>query len=298
MRSRKNKKSKKGFQQESNKPTSEVPVFQYETNWGKENIYGEADSGSESDEEHYIEEAEIQEKKHLSTLKNEDYKAFQPPSLSEIDHAMEAPKEDSAILEQKLNEKQKEELSLKIKQIISLLVQTTEEIKSDDLEPYQKQLLNSILTNGSFYLYLVSKGYMSTTHPSLDYIEEVQQLLHEGGVEEEEMEEEAEEVAEEEEEPAKEEVPEKHIPDHLQKVEKGEFRPVSTAILKNKVIIPNNSKRRTNPRNAHSHKYAVAMQEYSTTHKKKNAPRDGLYKGERAGIAKNVVRSTKLQAAH
>lgn len=297
MSSRKNKKSKKGFQQQSNKPTDEVPVFQYETKWGKDMIYGDADSGSESDEEHYIEEAEMQEKKHLSSMKREDFKAFHPPSLSEMDHQIEAPKEDSTILQAKLNEQEKDELKDKIQQVLTTLINTTDKLNSENIKPHEEMLLNSILTNASFYLYLVSTGYMSTSHPSLDYIEEAEKLLP-GEQEEAGEEEDVGEMEEDMEGEEEEEVPQKHIPDHLQKIEEGEFRPVSTSILKNKVIIPNNSKRKANPRNLRSHKYAVAMQEYTTTHKKKNAPRDGIYKGERAGIQKNVVRSTKLQPAH
>ena len=291
----------KTFQKESNLPTNGVPIFQYESKWGKEkdNYYGNADSGTSSDEEHLIEEAVEEENKHLAKLRADDFEAFDNPELQKIGRVIEKPQIDISVLEEQVNEEEKEKLKQTIRDTIEQLVDVTQMLQDPEIPDYEKNLLNSVLTNASFYLYMVSNGYRSPFHGSLEHNAEIFRLITGKGEGEEEEEETVEKAPEqEEEEEHVEAVPEKHIPDHLKKIGEGEYRQASRVILKNKAVVAHTPKFRHNPRAARSKKYAHALHKYNLTHKRKSMPSDGIYKGERAGISKDTIRSTKLTPAH
>lgn len=297
MPPRRQKKHKKQSSS-SNLPTEQASVFQFTSKWGKDkdNYYGNADSGTESDDEHLIEEAIEEEGKRLSHLKAEDFEAFDADSIKKIDHKIEKPEIDISILEHQIDEEETEELKKTVSDTVNQLIEATQMLQADDLPPYERQLLNSVMTNASFYLYLVSTGYKSPSHPSIEHNAEIFRLLTGKGEEEEDKEEHAgeeEEVMEEEEEVKE----EKHIPDHLRKIGEGEFRQVSNEILHNRAVVANTPKFRHNPRTARGKKYSHALHQYNMTHKKKHMPLDGVYKGERAGISKEA-RSVSLAPAH
>ena len=300
MPPRKSKRNKKPFQSESNLPSNNVAVFQYESKWGKDkdNYYGNADSGTSSDEEHLIEEAVEEENKHLAKLRADDFEAFDNPELQKIGHVIEKPQIDISVLEEQVNAEETEKLKQTIHDTIEQLVDATQMLQTPDLPDYEKNLLNSVLTNASFYLYMVANGYRSPYHASLEHNAEIFRLITGAEEEEEEEAEKAGEIPSEEEESEQEPVEEKHIPDHLKKIGDGEYRQVSHVILKNKAVVANTPKFRHNPRAARSKKYAHALHSYNQTHKRKSMPTDGIYKGERAGISKDTVRSTSLKPAH
>ena len=279
-----------------------VPVMQVNTKWGNDrSLYyeGEGDSGTSSDEENMIDLALDEERKHIAALDEKSFKLF-----SNVKNLEESPATIESIddLEKTLSEEQLETLRKTVRSVVRDVTDAAREISygfSDtQADQARKQLLLNLLTNGCFYLHLVGNGMKQPTHPALEQIKRINELLSFGGNDGEEHLSDVEEEEEEAEAPKKDDVavPEKHIPVHLQKIEEGEFRAVTRNILKNQIIIPNKPSKSKAPRSKRRQKYAHAMHEYNKTHKRKNAPR--IYNGEMAGISKFRSKSTKLHPAH
>ena len=284
-----------------NNITGEIPVMQFTSKWGKDKeIYFESgDSGTESDEEHLVQEAIELENNRLSNLTEKDFKAF--GSVATFTRPLELPKSFEN-LEEEINNTELIELKQNIRQIINDIVISSKYLEEEKgtsiLDKATIQLLHNLITNCSFYLYLVSSGFKSTFHPCLEHVNLIKEKLififnKDQLINEDEEEEFIEECVDNEE-----NIEIKHIPDHLKKVSEGEHRLVTKEILYNKVIQPNTPDWRKNPRTERRKKYSRALHKYNNTHKKKSLPGDGIYKGERSGISKNTIKSTSLKSAH
>lgn len=282
----------------------DVPVMQINTKWGNDKslYFEDGDSGSETDEERLVEEAIERENKHLEGLDQNDFKIF--GNVQKL-KPLEIP-ESVDDLEKKVDKEKSKKLSAIIKSVIMDITDASRELQNTfeetEADQARKQLLYSLLTNGCFYLHLVASGYKSTHHPSLKHIEKIKKIL---GVDEEEVVENSDDevVVEEEEEEEENEQEEaetetKHIPNQLKKIKEGEFRAVTSNILKNQIIIPNKLASKKAPRTHRKKQYSHAMHKYNLTHKKKNIASDGIYRGELAGIDTKKRGSIKLHPAH
>lgn len=291
---------------------TEVPIMSISTNWGNDrNAYfeGEGDSATESDEEHNIEEAVENDIKHYRTLDEQSFKLWGNKKALElsIDQNDQIADDTFEHFEAALNEQNHDELRKCVRSVVKYVTEAAKTIRecdfSDSLEDQaRKQLLLSLLTNGCFYLHLVGSGFKGTSHPALTQINKINERIgYKPEAEDEQYENEEEEEFDdneiEQEIPKEKAIPEKHIPNHLQKIEEGEYRAVSRNILKNQVVIPSKPIRSKAPRSKRRRKYAHAMHEFRKTHKIKTTPRDGVYRGEMAGISLQR-KSVKLHPAH
>lgn len=285
----------------------DVPVMQINTRWGnnKSLYFEDGDSGSETDEERLVEEALDREDKHLEGLNQNDFKIFgnvQKLKPIEVPDSLDD-------LEEKLDKEKTKKLSKVIRSVIMDITDASRELQNEfedtEADKARKQLLYSLLTNGCFYLHLVASGYKSEHHPSLKHIEKIKKLLGVDDVEVENNEnEEVAVVEEEEEEEANEETEKeeetetKHIPNQLKTIKEGEYRPVTSNILKNQIIIPNKVASKKAPRTHRKKQYSHALHKYNLTHKKKKIANDGIYRGELSGIDTKKRGSIKLHPAH
>ncbi|KAH0790958.1 something about silencing protein 10-like [Histomonas meleagridis] len=278
----------------------EVPVMQINTNWGrnKKLYFEDGDSGSESDEEHLVEEAIEKENQHLATLDQKNFKIF--GNVKHFTKPLEVPSSITD-LEAKLDAEQRRNLERTVRNVIRDITDASRELQfefNDTVaDQARKQLLYSLVTNGCFYLHMVASGFKSSHHPALRHIEQIKSLL---GVDTPVEEEEVIEAIEEEEEEANEQPVEetKHIPVQLRTIKDGEFRAVTRNILKNQIIDPNKHNAKKPPRSRRRLQYAHAMHKYNKTHQKKNIARDGIYRGELSGFNANRKGSVKLHPAH
>ncbi|OHT09722.1 hypothetical protein TRFO_21228 [Tritrichomonas foetus] len=298
------KNQKKSWDRKAEEDQQNIPVMQVNTKWGNDrSLYfdGEGDSGTSSDEEHFIEDAIEEERKHLSTLDESSFKLF-----SNVKKIEKTPILDQSIddIEKSINEDQMNELRRVVRSVVRDVTDAARALQEDfsdsEADQARRQLLFSLVTNGCFYLHLVGNGLKQPNHPTLKQMKKINELLgiegNDGEVHPEEEEGDENEADEAEEDEIS--LPEKHIPVHLRKIEDGEYRTVTRSILKNQIIAPNKPNRSKAPRSKRRQKYAHAMHEYNKTHKRKTAPKDGVYRGEISGISKTKVSSTKLHPAH
>lgn len=289
--------------------------------WGKDkSIYYESgDSGTESDEEHLVEEAIDEEKRHLSRLHEESFQIFgsikklpTPQGMKDLGEAVEQINIDE--LDKQMAQQQDIVFFKSVSQVLKdinisinglnaiLQMKNTEEEEEgeiDEATEIQKKIIYSLIMNGCHYLYLVSRGYRSPHHAALDHIKELKVMLRnmlegKAPIEEEEDEYEYEYDAEQDDRDAN----GKHIPVHLRTIKEGQYRAVSESIAKNQIYQPNKPQWRKNARVRHHKDYRRAMHKYKQTHKQKEAPRDGVYKGELGGIDKNKIGSVQMRPAH
>ena len=296
----KGKRQPKKKENSSLKPRGDIPVYQFTTKWGKdkEMYFASGDSGSESDDEHLVEDVIEEENKRLSTLKESDFKAF--GSVATISKPIEVPT-SLEFVEESLNQEELSALRNCIKNLMKDIVTASQALQSEfednEVGFAEKQVLSSILTNGNFYLYLVGTGFKSPFHPSLDHIETAKRYLPEIFIGVESLIDSKPQIQIEEQ-TTIEDKPAKHVPNHLKKIEDGEYRPVSRQILYNRVYEPNTPDWKKNPRSERRRKFNKIMHKYNAVHKRKSMPKDGIYKGENSGIDMKAVNSRPLKPAH
>lgn len=314
------KNRKKSWDRKAEDQETDIPVMSINTNWGKDRsayYEGEGDSAESSDEEHYINDGNEIERKHFSSLGEQSFKLFSnkktlEKSTNNFTNTSEGAFED---LEKDLKEQSLNELRKCVRSVVRDVTDAARALQEEDFGNSEtgkarEQLLYSLITNGCFYLHLVGSGFKETSHPALSQIRKINEIL---GVEGNDGEVHKEDLIsgdiEEEEEEANEsnqnngditknpEIEEKHVPVHLQKIEEGEYRAVTRSILKNQISIPSRQAKNQAPRSKRRKKYAHAMHEYNKTHKRRVAPKDGIYKGELSGIHLRS-RARSLHPAH
>lgn len=315
------KNKKKSWDRKAEEQGTDIPVMSITTNWGKDrSLYyeGSGDSGTSSDEEHYVDDAINDERKHLATLDEQSFRLFSnkkelEKTANETNKKTEETYED---FEKAIDEQNLDELRKCVRSVVRDVTDAARSLQEDDfgdsvLGQARRQLLYNLITNGCFYLHLVGSGSKETSHPALIQMQKINRILgiegNDGEVHKEDI---NETIEEEEEEEANEsyqnnstniskgsEIVQKHIPVHLQKIEDGEYRTVTKNILKNQIIIPSKPGKSKAPRSKRRRQYSHAMDDYNKTHKKRFAPKDGIYKGEYAGISLKT-KSRRLHPAH
>ena len=311
-KSRKQNKQK-SWDKKAEEQGGDIPVMSISTNWGKDrSLYyeGSGDSGTSSDEEHYIDDGIGEERKHLSTLDEQSFKLFNNKSALEKEaNDFQNTAKTAEDFKKVISEQNLDELRKRVRSVVRDVTDAARSLVEDDfgnseLGKARKQLLYSLITNGCFYLHLVGSGLKETSHPALTQMRKINEILGvEGNDGEERNEDFNKSNLEEEEEEESEKVPEgpeivkKHIPVHLQQIEEGEYRSVTRNILKNQIIIPSKPGKSKAPRSKKRRQYSHAMDQYNKTHVKRQAPKDGIYKGEHAGIS-TKIKSRRLHPAH
>lgn len=264
---------------------NEVEVMGFETKWGKKTdlYYVDADSASGSDEEHLVREAFEDEKEKYSKIDEFAFNAFDD-AIGQIAEEIEENQEEEIKGADEFTEEEKEEVNNNIIYCVKQINEANKKLNEDNVPENQKLLLSSIITNCSYYLYLISMGEFYVDHSSLDAVEKATSLISGEAVEFEE------EIDYDEEE---EEVPQKHIPYHLREVKDGENRPITYTMHKNKVFIKYWGKKKTKggSRQKIRHKYSQRIHDHNLKHKERNINKYGAYSGERSGIDMNKVSS-------
>lgn len=306
------KNKQKSWDKRAEEQGTDIPVMSISTNWGKDrSLYyeGSGDSGTSSDEEHYINDGIEEERKHLSTIDEQSFRLFgNKKSLEKEANELQNFSKTLEDLEKDMIEQNLDELRKCVRSVVRDVTDAarslqTYEFGNSKLGQARKQLLYSLMTNGCFYLHLVGSGLKETSHPALTQIRKINEILgmegndgeiHLEGYDDDEEEGEEPDKNAETENP---EVVEKHIPDHLRQIEEGGYRPVTRNILKNQIIIPSKPGKTKAPRSKKRRQYSHAMDHYNKTHKKSQAPKDNIYKGEHAGIGLGN-KSRRLHPAH
>jgi hypothetical protein len=264
--------------------------MQVSKKWGQDRslYFEDGDEGTSSDEEHYVEAAIEEERKHLSVIPEDSFKAFAnlrrlqqpliPEDLRETDEAIEAAQ---------LAELQKA-VSRTIRDVTEASRALQAENGNEEKDLARRQLFLSLITNGCFYLHLIGSGFKSGRHPALKHIQEIKRMLDVKAEEEEEEEEKVEEKVGEE----------KHVPNQLKTVGEGEWRPVSRTIATGKVLPPNQPGIRKNPRMRGRTKYRRMKAIHDGRVRKRAGPGSEFYHGQFAGINPAKRGSVKLHPAH
>jgi hypothetical protein len=267
--------------------------MQVSKNWGKDRsrYFEDGDSGTSSDEEHYVETAIEEERKHLSALPEDSFKAF--AGIRRLQKPPDLPNELRDI-DESLDESELTELGKVVTRTIRDVTEASRALQEDfgnsEADSVRRQLFLSLITNGCFYLHLIGNGFKSSRHPALRHIQEVKRLLN-ATISKKEDEEEEEEVAE----PA---TAEKHVPDQLRTVPDGGWRPVSRTIATGRVLPPNNPGMRKNPRLRGKVKYRRMKAVHDARTRTRSGTGSGSYHGQFAGINPAQRGSVKLHPAH
>jgi hypothetical protein len=264
----------------------DVAVMQVSKNWGRDRsrYFEDGDSGTSSDEEHYVETAIAEERKHLSALREDSFKAF--GNIRRLQKPLDRPDDIDAV-EQSIEETELTELRTAVTQTIRDVTDASRDLQII-ADPARRQLLLSLVTNGCFYLHLIGSGFKSGRHPALSHIQEIKRLLGPPAPEEEEQ------HAEEEEEAA----PEAHVPVQLRTVRDGAWRPVSRTIATGKVLPPNQPGMRKNPRMRGRVKYRRMKAVHDARVRRRSDTGSGFYHGQFAGINPDQRHGVKLHPAH
>ena len=297
MEANRKKTKKHGRRKWEEKPKDDTPFFAgvNQQALSKHDIYAEGDSGSESDEEHLLIEAKELEKRQYDKIK--DSSAFSTIALQQVQKPI-FEKETLQDIESTITAKERSELHQTVRTVLQDLTDASRELMEGDFnnskaDQARRQILYQLVTDASYFLYIIASGYSSSHHPVIQYMNHFKNVLEgEQSNEEEQV---------EEEEYTNENIqiePEKHIPDQLRKVDEGLPRFASNQLLRGRDIRQSKPKWRKNARQAAKKHYARAAHIQRQLHPTKELSKDGIYRGERGGIDPNRIRSTSSHPAH
>jgi hypothetical protein len=296
----------------------DVTVMQVAQKWGpnKSAYFEDGDSGTSSDEEHYVQSAIEEERKHLSSLNPASFRFFS--TIGKLSCSIDvAASVDSA--ERSADAQELRELRRAVTGAIRDVADASRVLRSDfgdsEADQARRELLLSLVTNGCFYLHLVGSGFKSPHHPALRHMAAVRELLRavvEATMEEEEEERKEEEEERKEEEEERKEVERKeeesrHVPKQLRTVPSGCFRAVNRTISAGMVITRKKDRLWKNPRarakiqygraagsrNAQLHKRPPGSRN-AQLHKRPSAKTES-YPGQISGIDPTKRKSIKLR---
>jgi hypothetical protein len=261
--------------------------MQVARSWGRDRAryFEDGDSGTSSDEEHYVEAALAEERKHAGALRADAFAAFE--RLRRLPAPLARP-DDIGAVERSADAAAAAELRGAVAQAIRDVAAASRALRGP-ADPARRQLLLSLVTNGCFYLHLVGSGFASARHPALAHIGAIKRVLAGGGGEEEEGGARAEE---------EEEAPAAHVPAQLRTVPDGAWRPVSRTIATGRALPPNLPGMRKNPRMRGRVKYRRMKAAHDARVRGRSGAGSGFYHGQFAGIDPQQRGAVRLHPAH